>query len=108
MILLISIITITICSYLLFATLTKNQFYSSALVTLFILDNKKWRLYRKAKKAGVKRYLTALHYEIDANSGNVPQFYLYPLVMEDGGIHYYLYGPNYQYITDNFQLISRV
>ena len=87
--------------------MTENKFYSSALVTLFIFDKKKWRLYLKAKKEKVKIYKYPLDYELDANMGDVPEFYLYP-IQKDGGIHYYLYTDNYKFITDNFQLISRL
>ena len=94
--------------YLIFALITENKFYSSALVTLFIYDKKKWRLYLKAKKEKVKIYKYPLDYELDANMGDVPEFYLYPIVKKDGEIHYYLYTDNYKFITDNFQLISRL
>ncbi|MCI6614931.1 MAG: hypothetical protein MSC51_03755 [Mollicutes bacterium] len=93
--------------YLIFALITENQFYSSALVTLFIYDKKKWKLYLKAKKEKVKIYKYPLDYEIDADMGDVPEFYLYP-IQKDDGIHYYLYTDNYKFITDNFQLISRL
>lgn len=106
--LLILIVMLPICSYLLFAALTETRFYSSALVTLFIFNYKKWRLYKKAKKQGVRTYLYPADFEIDADMGDIPEFYLYPLVQEDGGIHYYLYTDNYTFITDNFQLTSRL
>lgn len=106
--LLILIVTLVICNCLIFALITETKFYSSALVTLFILDKKKWRLYLKAKKEKVKIYKYPLDYEIDADMGDVPEFYLYPIVKKDGGIHYYLYTDNYKFITDNFQLISRL
>ena len=104
----ISIAIVIVSLYLIFALITENKFYSSALVTLFILDKKKWRLYRKAKKEKVKIYKYPLDYEIDANTGDVPEFYLYPMEIKDGKIHYYLYTDNYKFITDNFQLISRL
>lgn len=103
-----AIIAIFICSFLSFIEFTTDLFYFSAIVDLFLFDHKKWRLYRKAKKQGVKIYLRPYDYEIDADTGDVPEFYLYPLVQKDGGIHYYLYGPDYQFITDNFQLTSRL
>ena len=106
--LLILIVMLPICSYLLFVALTETRFYSSALVSLFLFDNKKWRLYLQAKKKGVRTYLRPLDYEIDAEEGNVPEFYLYPLVQVDGGIHYHLYTKNYEFITDNFQLTSKL
>ena len=104
----ISIAIVIVSLYLIFALITENKFYSSALVTLFILDKKKWRLYLKAKKEKVKIYKHPLDYEIDADMGDVPEFYLYPIVQKDGGIHYHLYTDNYKFITDNFQLISRL
>ena len=103
----ISIAIVIVNLYLIFALITENKFYSSALVTLFILDKKKWRLYLKAKKEKVKIYKYPLDYEIDANMGDVPEFYLYP-IQKDGEIHYHLYTDNYKFITDNFQLISRL
>ena len=104
----ISIAIVIVSLYLIFASITENKFYSSALVTLFILDNKKWRLYRKAKKKKVKIYKYPLDYELDANMGDVPEFYLYPIIQKNGEIHYHLYTDNYEFITDNFQLISRL
>ena len=104
----ISIAIVIVGLYLIFALMTENKFYSSALVTLFIYDKKKWRLYLKAKKEKVKIYKYPLDYELDANMGDVPEFYLYPVVQKDGKIHYYLYTDNYKFITDNFQLISRL
>lgn len=103
----ISIAIVIVSLYLIFALITENKFYSSALVTLFILDKKKWRLYLKAKKEKVKIYKYPLDYEIDADMGDVPEFYLYP-IQKDDEIHYYLYTDNYKFITDNFQLISRL
>ena len=108
MIIILLILTAIICSCLLFITFTESQFYSSAISYLFIFEHKKWKLYQKAKKTGVKTYLYPYDYEIDADTGDVPEFYLYPLVQEDGGIHYYLYGPDYQFITDNFYLTERL
>lgn len=104
----ISIMIVIISLYLIFALITENKFYSSALVTLFIYDKKKWKLYLKAKKEKVKIYKYPLDYELDADMGDVPEFYLYPIVKKDGEIHYYLYTDNYKFITDNFQLISRL
>lgn len=104
----ISIMIVIVSLYLIFALMTEKQLYSSALVTLFIFDNKKWKLYLKAKKEKVKIYKYPLDYELDANMGDVPEFYLYPIVKKDGGIHYYLYTDNYKFITDNFQLISKL
>lgn len=104
----ISIAIVIISLYLIFALITETKFYSSALVTLFVLDKKKWRLYLKAKKEKVKIYKHPLDYEIDADMGDVSEFYLYPIVKKDGVIHYYLYTDNYKFITDNFQLISRL
>lgn len=106
----ISIAIVIVSLYLIFALITENKFYSSALVTLFIFDNKKWRLYLKAKKKGVRTYLYPADYEIDANMGDIPEFYLYPLVQEDGGIRYLLYWDNGgpEFVTENFQLISKL
>lgn len=104
----ISIMIVIVSLYLIFALMTENKFYSSALVTLFIYDKKKWKLYLKAKKEKVKIYKYPLDYELDSNMGDVPEFYLYPIGKKDGGIHYYLYTDNYKFIIDNFQLISRL
>ena len=104
----ISIAIVIVGLYLIFALITENKFYSSALVTLFIHDKKKWILYLKANNEKVKIYKYPLDYELDANMGDVPEFYLYPVVQKDSKIHYYLYTDNYKFITDNFQLISRL
>lgn len=104
----ILIMGIIIFLYLIFALITENKLYSSALIILFINDKERWRMYLKAKKEKVKIYKYPLDYELDADTGDVPEFYLYPIVQKDGEIHHYLYTDNYKFITDNFQLISRL
>lgn len=62
----------------------------------------------KSEEGKVKIYRYPLDYELDADTGDVPEFYLYPIVQKDGEIHHYLYTDNYKFITDNFQLISKL
>lgn len=103
-----TIFVIVIGDYLLFVVLTINYFYSSAITDLFLFDHKKWKLYQQAKKQGVKHYLRPEDYENDYHNNQVSDFYLYPLIQEDGGIKYYLYTKNCTFITGNFQLTSRL
>ena len=106
--LIISILIIVVGCYMTFVEFTTERYYSSAIVDLFLFQHGKWRLYRKAKKEKVKIYRYPLDYELDADMGDVPEFYLYPIVQKDGEIHHYLYTDNYKFITDNFQLISKL
>lgn len=110
--LIISIFIIVIGGYMLFAEFTTEWYYSSAIVDLFLFQHDKWKMYRKAKKAGVKHYLTAWNYADDADNGTIPDYYLYPIAQADGGIRYVLYA-NDEYneptfITENFQLIIKL
>ena len=106
--LIISILIIVVGCYMTFVEFTTEWCYSSAIVDLFLFQHDKWRLYRKAKKEKVKIYKYPLDYELDADMGDVPEFYLYPIVQKDGEIHHCLYTDNYKFITDNFQLISKL
>lgn len=110
--LIISIFIIVVGGYMTFAEFTTEWYYSSAIVDIFLFQHDKWKMYRKAKKAGVKHYLTAGHYEDDAHNGTIPDYYLYPIAQADGGIRYVLYANDKDneptFITNNFRLIHKL
>lgn len=103
-----AIVAIFICSFLSFIEFTTDLFYFSAIIDLFLFNHRKYKLYRKAKKVGVRHYLTDLEYENDYYNKTVPEYYLYPLTQSDGGIRYLLYTKDYEFITENFHLIRKL
>lgn len=110
--LIISIFIIVGGGYMTFVEFTTEWYYSSAIIDLFLLQHDKWKMYRNAKKTGVKYYLTAFDYTGDAQDGGVPDYYLYPIAQADGGIRYVLYAKDADneptFITENFQLIHKL
>lgn len=103
-----ALVAIVIGMFLMFIVFTVNEFYFSAIIDMFLFNHKQWKLYRKAKKHGIKRYLTTEEFDKDYYNNTIPEYYVYPVAQIDGGIRYLLYTKDYTFITENFQLINKL